>query len=323
MSHTADPVQLTPTQPGGIAPPPLEERPGLGPWRSAFKRLIRNRASLAAFAFLVFLLVVVCFGSWLAPHTYDDQFRGAEITPPWSRVTLEDYGDGTPTGEQFFPLGTDSNARDTLSRIIYGARVSLAVGLLATLIAVTFGIMVGLISGYYGGWVDAVLMRFTDTVFAFPSVLLAVAITAIFDKPSLKVVFLALGIVGWTGMARVVRSQVLSLKTRDYISAARALGTGNFRILTRHILPNCLGPIVVVATLSVGGNILSEAGLSFLGLGVQEPYPSWGAMLAEARENYREAWWLAVFPGLAIVMTVLSFNLLGDGLRDALDPKKT
>jgi peptide/nickel transport system permease protein len=314
-------AQSEPHNSGGDTPQ-IEQRPGLGPWRSAFRRLIRNRMSLAATAFLMLLLAVVCFGAWLAPHKYDEQFRGAEVRPPWTRETIEYPEDESQAGEQFFPLGTDSNARDTLSRIIYGARVSLAVGLVATVIAVLFGVSIGLISGYFGGWIDAVLMRFTDTVFAFPSVLLAVAITAIFDKPSLKVVFLALGIVGWTGMARVVRSQVLSLKSRDYISAARALGTGNVRILLRHILPNCLGPIVVVATLSVGGNILSEAGLSFLGLGVQEPYPSWGAMLAEARENYREAWWLAVFPGLAIVMTVLSFNLLGDGLRDALDPKK-
>ncbi|MCY3023984.1 MAG: ABC transporter permease, partial [Planctomycetota bacterium] len=149
----------------------------------------------------------------------------------------------------------------------------------------------------------------------------AVAITAVFDKPSLWVVFLALGAVGWTGLARIVRSQVLSITTLDYVAAARALGVGDGRILLRHILPNCLGPIMVVATWSVGGNILGEAGLSFLGLGVQEPYPSWGGMLAEARENYREAWWLGVFPGLAIVLTVLAFNLLGDGLRDAMDPK--
>jgi ABC-type dipeptide/oligopeptide/nickel transport system permease subunit len=269
------------------------------------------------------VLLVVIFGPWLTPHRYQEEFRGAELRAPWTRETIEYPEDESQAGEQFFPLGTDANARDTLSRMIYGARVSLAVGLVATVISVSVGVAIGLISGYYGGWIDAALMRLTDTVFAFPSVLLAVAITGVFDKPSLKVVFIALGIVGWTGMARVVRSQVLSLKTRDYISAARALGTGNLRILIRHILPNCLGPIVVVATLSIGGNILSEAGLSFLGLGVQEPETSWGAMLADARENYRDAWWMAVFPGLSIVLTVLSFNLLGDGLRDALDPKKS
>jgi peptide/nickel transport system permease protein len=315
--------------PAPIGPPASPESGGIygggkieSPWRLLIRQLARNRIALIGFIFIVFLGAVVTLAESLAPHGYDEIFRGAEQQPPWSRVEIEYPEDESQAGKQFFPLGTDANARDTLSRIIYGARVSLAVGAVATLIGVLVGVAVGLVSGFYGGWVDAVLMRITDTVFAFPSVLLAVAITSLFDKPSLKVVFLALGLVGWTGMARVVRSQVLSVKTRDYISAARALGTGNLRILFRHVLPNCIGPIIVVATLSVGGNILGEAGLSFLGLGVQEPYPSWGAMLAEAHDTYRDAWWLAVFPGLAIVLTVLSFNLLGDGLRDALDPKR-
>jgi ABC-type dipeptide/oligopeptide/nickel transport system permease subunit len=279
-----------------------------------WRRLRANRAALAALVFLCGLLLVALFAPVFAPHGYQEQFRGAEAQPPLSRLSAET--------QAFFVLGTDNNARDTLSRLIYGARVSLAVGVVAALIALAMGVVIGLASGFYQGWLDALLMRFTDTVFAFPSVLLAVAITAVFDKPSLWVVFLALGLVGWTGLARIVRSQVLSLATLDYVAAARALGVNNTRILWRHILPNCLGPIVVVATLAVGSNILGEAGLSFLGLGVQEPYPSWGGMLAEARENYREAWWLGVFPGLAIVLTVLAFNLLGDGLRDALDPKK-
>ncbi len=314
MSNTADVL--------ATAENALQPRTAAGPWWALLGRVAANRAALVAVIFIAFLMLVVAFGPWLAPHGYDEQFRGAENQPPWTRMTIEYPENESQAGLQFFPLGTDSNARDTLSRIIYGTRVSLAVGISATFIGLLVGVGMGLVSGFYGGWIDSVCMRFTDTVFAFPSVLLAVAITAIFDKPSLWVVFLALGLVGWTGMARVVRSQVLSLKTRDYISAARALGTGTVRILFRHILPNCLGPVIIVATLSVGGNILGEAGLSFLGLGVQEPYPSWGAMLAEARENYREAWWLAVFPGLAIVLTVLAFNLLGDGLRDALDPKK-
>ena len=232
-------------------------------------------------------------------------------------MTVENGG----ADKKFFLLGTDYNARDTFSRMIYGARVSLAVGIVASAIGLFIGMLIGVLSGFYSGWIDSVLMRFTDTVFAFPSVLLAVAITAVFDKPNLGIVFLALGAVGWTGLARIVRSQVLSIKTLDYIAAARSLGASNARILFYQILPNCFGNIVAVLTLSVGGNILGEAGLSFLGLGVQEPYPSWGAMLAEARENYREAWWLGVFPGLAIVLTVLAFNLLGDGLRDALDRK--
>lgn len=294
--------------------------PGAGPWGMMTRRLTKNRAALAALGVIGVLIFVAVFAPFIAPYKYEDLFRGAEHVPPgWSGscMRVEDAREETRT----FLLGTDPNARDTFSRILYGTRVSLAVGLLATAISLFLGIGIGLLSGFHGGWLDAVLMRFTDTVFAFPSVLLAVAITAVFDKPSLWVVFLALGLVGWTGIARLVRSQVLTVKTLDYVAAARALGSSNTRILLRHVLPNCLGPIVVAGTLSIGGNILGEAGLSFLGLGVQEPYPSWGGMLANARQHYQDFWWLGVFPGLAIVATVLAFNLFGDGLRDALDPR--
>jgi len=216
----------------------------------------------------------------------------------------------------------DGNGRDILSRTIYGTRISLTIGVLATLVSLTLGVTVGLLSGFFGGWIDSALMRMTDTVFAFPSVLLAVAITAVYDRPSLTIVFVALGVVGWTGIARVVRSQVLSVRTRDYILAARALGMRKPRIVLRHVLPNCLGPIIVMGTLALGSNILGEAGLSFLGLGVQEPYASWGGMLSDAQDaGYADSWWMAVFPGMMIVLTVLSFNLFGDGLRDALDPR--
>lgn len=303
-----------------LSPVPLaqDESPvPLGPWRTLWRRLKRNRTALLALWFIVFMICCAICAPLLAPHPFDVQFRGAELKPPLTRMEVE------KTGEQFFLLGTDQNARDTFSRMIYGTRVSLAVGIVSSLIGLAIGMLVGVLSGFYSGWVDAVLMRITDTIFAFPSVLLAVAITATRGEPSLGVVFLALGIVGWTGLARIVRSQVLSIKTLDYIAAARSLGTSNTRILFQHILPNCFGNIVAVLTLSVGGNILGEAGLSFLGLGVQEPYPSWGAMLAEARDSYRQAWWMGVFPGLAIVLTVLAFNLLGDGIRDAMDRKST
>ena len=293
-----------------------------GPWIMAWRRLKTNRASVTALIFLAVLFFIAIFAPLLAPYSYRDQFRGVEKSPPSFSPPvklIDNEPDGGP--RKVFYLGTDIQARDVYSRMLYGARVSLMVGFVATAISLLVGISLGLISGYFGGWIDACIMRLADTVFAFPSVLLAVAITSVFDKPSLAVVFLALGIVGWTGLSRVVRSQTLSLKTLDYVQAARALGASPARILFMHILPNCMGPIVVVATLSVGGNILGEAGLSFLGLGVQEPYPSWGAMLADAREYYRDAWWLGVFPGLAIVTTVLAFNLFGDGLRDALDPR--
>jgi ABC-type dipeptide/oligopeptide/nickel transport system permease subunit len=299
---------------------PLASQAPASPWQMAWRRLKKNRAALCALAFNGLLVVVAMAAPLLAPYSYEAQFRGAEQAAPMERKTSRRPGD-EEARERLFVLGTDINARDNLSRIIYGARVSLLVGVLATLISLAIGVLVGLLAGYYGGWIDACLMRFTDTVFAFPSVLLAVAITAAIDEPGLWVVFLALGLVGWTSIARVVRSQAISIKTLDYVLAARALGTGNTGILLRHILPNCLGPIIVVATLTVGGNILGEAGLSFLGLGVQEPYPSWGGMLANAQSQYVNAWWLAVFPGLAIVITVLAFNLFGDGLRDALDPR--
>jgi ABC-type dipeptide/oligopeptide/nickel transport system permease subunit len=301
-------------------PPPARVPSGLSLWRIGLRRLRLNRAALAALVFLGLLAAMALAAPLIAPCRFDKQFRGAEATAPFERVVLP----ASPEREavnHFFFLGSDHHARDTWARIVYGARVSLVVGFLATFISLVLGVSSGLVSGYFGGWPDALLMRLTDTVFAFPSVLLAVAITAVADRPSLWVVFLALGMVGWTSLARVVRAQVLSLKSLDYLVAARALGTGHLRVILRHILPNCLGPITVVATLSVGGNLLGEAGLSFLGLGVQEPYPSWGQMLSEAAEHYTESWWLGVFPGLAIVLTVLSFNLLGDGLRDALDPR--
>jgi ABC-type dipeptide/oligopeptide/nickel transport system permease subunit len=286
-----------------------------GPWVLAWRRLKKNRAALAALVFLALLFLAALLAPVLASHEYKYQYRGAERLPPsFSAVAVEEK---THT----FYLGTDASARDVYSRMLFGARVSLLVGFIATAISLSVGVTLGMLSGYFGGWIDACIMRLTDTVFAFPSVLLAVAITAVFEKPSLAVVFMALGVVGWTGLARVVRSQTLSIKTLDYVQAARALGANPARILFLHILPNCAGPIVIVATLSVGGNILGEAGLSFLGLGVQEPYPSWGGMLAQARDYYRDAWWLGVFPGLAIVSTVLAFNLFGDGLRDALDPR--
>lgn len=291
-----------------------------GPWQILWRRLKRNRLALAAFGVVVLIAVLALGAEAVAPYGYKDQFRGGEQQAPNSTKLTRRPGDDAPA-ERYFLLGTDANARDVFSRIVYGARVSLAVGLLATLVSLVIGLVVGLLSGFYGGWIDACLMRFTDTVFAFPSVLLAVAITATVDKPSLEVVFLALGLVGWTGIARVVRSQVLTIKTQDFVVASRALGARGFHVLVRQILPNCWGPVIVVTTLAIGGNILGEAGLSFLGLGVQEPYPSWGGMLADAQERYKDAWWLGVFPGLMIVVTVLAFNLFGDGLRDALDPR--
>jgi ABC-type dipeptide/oligopeptide/nickel transport system permease subunit len=205
--------------------------------------------------------------------------------------------------------------------MLHGGRASLLIALAATAIALAIALAVGLAAGYSGGWLDALLMRVTDTVYAFPSILLAMVLVALAERPSLWLVFTALGATGWTGLARLVRAQVLTVRQADYVQAARALGLAPLRVALHHVLPNCLGPVVVAATLLIGSNILGEAGLSFLGLGVREPYPSWGSMLGSSRDMFETCPWLMIFPGLAISLAVLGFNLLGDGLRDALDPR--
>nr|MDQ3023712.1 ABC transporter permease [bacterium] len=230
----------------------------------------------------------------------------------------------------------DINGRDILSRVIYGARISLLVGVVATLLNLLIGLLIGTLAGYYGGWVDMLLMRVTDIFFAFPSILLAIIILATLNQPAVREalsgvtgsfdpgiwgLFVALGLTGWTGVARIIRGQVLALKEREFIEAARAIGCSNARIMLVHLVPNCLAPVIVVGTLQVAYNILSEAGLSFLGLGIQPPQASWGGMLADARPYLSSIPWWGVFPGIALALTVLGFNLFGDGLRDLLDPR--
>lgn len=225
-----------------------------------------------------------------------------------------------PPGVSNHPLGTDAVGRDILARLIYGTRVSLQVGVVAVGIAASLGTAVGLASGYYGGFVDNLLMRIVDVFLAFPVIVLAIAIIAVLG-PSLVNVMIALGLVAWTTYARVVRGQVLVLRELDFVQAARAVGTGDVRIIVRHILPNAIAPIIVLATVGMAGAIIAEAALSFLGLGVQPPTPSWGSMLNEGRAFLRIAPHISTLPGLAIMITVLGFNFLGDGLRDALDPR--
>lgn len=216
-----------------------------------------------------------------------------------------------------FVLGTDAQGRDVLSRVLFGARLSLAVGFASQVIALAAGLGLGLVAGYRGRWVDALVMRVADVTLAFPSLLLLIAVAAAV-KPSLPVVCVVIGLVGWAGMARLVRGQVLVVRGLDYVQAARALGASGTRLVARHVLPNVLGPVIVAATLGVGGAIMAEAALSFVGLGAQPPTPSWGAMVAEGRDLLRVAPWVSLVPGLAIGLTVLSVNLVGDGLRDAL-----
>jgi ABC-type dipeptide/oligopeptide/nickel transport system permease subunit len=219
-------------------------------------------------------------------------------------------------------LGTDLQGRDVWARLIYGARISLSVGFLSQTIALSIGLTLGLISGFYGRWVDETVMRLADVTLAFPSLLLLIALAAAFE-PSLGTVLVTIGIVGWAGMARIVRGQVLVVRQLEYVQAARALGERDYRIITRHLLPNVIAPVVIAATLGVAGAIMAEAALSFLGLGVQPPTPSWGSMIAEGREldQLRHAPWTSLSPGIAIGIAVLGFNLLGDALRDALDPR--
>lgn len=228
------------------------------------------------------------------------------------RAVADSFGEPAPP-QRAHPMGTDELSRDVCSRVIYGARVSLLVAVVATTIAVVLGVTVGAFAGYAGGWVDTLLMRLTDVVLAFPALLLAIALAALFE-PGLTTLFVVIGIVGWTTVARTVRSEVLSLRTRDFVRAAVGLGAGDLRIVIRHILPNVAPTIAVMAALSTSSTVLLDAGLSYLGLGVPVPVPSWGRMISESQMYYRTAPWLMLFPGLAIVYTVAAFNFLGYGL---------
>ena len=272
----------------------------------AWHRLARDPRAMLGIAVIIVLVVAALLAPLIARYDPTAIDLAQQLRAPSARHWL----------------GTDFQGRDVWARLIYGARISLGVGLGSQTIALCLGVTLGLVAGYYGRWIDELIMRLADVTLAFPTLLLLIALVAAL-APSLGVVFLAIGLVGWAGMARLVRGQVLVVRGLEYVQAERALGARDTRILVRHVLPNVIAPVVIAATLGVAGAIMAEAALSFLGLGVQPPTPSWGSMIADGRdlEQLRHAPWTSVFPGLAIGAAVLGFNILGDALRDALDPR--
>jgi peptide/nickel transport system permease protein len=285
----------------GVAAPSQQEQP----WRRALRRLVRRRGAVLGAAIVLLFVVLAVFAPLIAP--YDP------LATSWSLVRK------APSSLHLF--GTDEIGRDVLSRVIHGARASLLAGVVSVSIALLLGVPIGLLAGYVGGIVDAVLMRMTDALLACPFLILAIALAA-FLGPNLTNAMVAIGISAMPAFIRLTRAQTLATKVEDYVEAAKAVGNPHWRILLRHILPNILAAILVQATLAVAAAIIAEASLSFLGLGQQPPEPSWGSMLNTARSFLAQAPWMAWWPGLAIFVVVLSFNLLGDGLRDALDPRR-
>ena len=272
--------------------------------RNFWKALARNRLALVGGVVVVCLALLAVLASFVAPW---------DPNKPDVKRILE-----PPSGRHLF--GTDQLGRDVLSRMLFGARVSLAVGFVSVGIAATIGILLGAAAGYHGGLLDAVIMRLVDLVLVFPRFFLLLAVLA-FLKPSIWTIMAVIGLTGWMGVARLVRAEFLALKEREFVLWSQAVGAGAFRIIWRHILPNAMAPVLVAMTLGIPAAILTESGLSFLGLGVQPPHATWGNMLTEGKDTIELAWWLSVYPGLAILVTVLAYNLFGEGIRDALDPR--
>lgn len=286
---------------------PDHPRSAASQWVDAWDTFRRHRPAMLGLGLVGGLAMMALLTPYLAP--YDPATQGADIVATRFQPPSWDH-----------PMGTDRFGRDVFSRVLYGGRVSLAIGFIAIAIAITLGSLVGAVAGYARGWIDTVSMRTVDLLLSFPRLVLLITIVALV-QPSVLVITLVLGLTGWMGTSRLVRGEVLSMREREFVLAARALGFGAPRILFRHILPNVASPIIVAATLGIGNTILVEASLSFLGLGVPPPAPSWGLMVAAGKDVVLDAPWIALFPGLAIVLTVMSFNLVGDGLRDALDPR--
>ncbi len=279
-----------------LAPKPLRA--------DVWRRFRQNRLALIGLVFIVFLILVAIFAPLIAPYDFAEHDYGAYREPP--------------SAEHWF--GTDVTGRDVFSRVVYGARISLRVGIIATLMTIVIGLILGALAGYFGGKTDGLIMRVTDVFLAIPYIILAIAIASLFGK-SVNSVILVLGLTGWLGLCRIVRASFLSLNRLEYVEAARSLGFGHTRIIFRHMLPNAMQPVIVYGTIEVGTIILAEAALSFLGVGPTDPTPAWGLMVSDAKSTLAVAPHMLFFPGMAIFLTVLAFVFVGDGLRDALDPK--
>jgi peptide/nickel transport system permease protein len=271
---------------------------------SFWRTFARNRLAIAGGAVVVALVLIACVAPWLSPW---------DPNHPDMKVMLD-----APSAAH--PFGTDALGRDVLARMLYGSRVSLAVGFVSVGIASLVGVLLGAAAGYHGGLADALIMRLVDLMLVFPRFFLLLAVLA-FLRPSIWTIMAVIGLTGWMGVARLVRAEFLTLREREFVVWSRSIGAGGFRIIWRHILPNAMAPVLVAMTLGIPAAILTESGLSFLGLGVQPPYATWGNILNEGKDAIELAWWLSLYPGLAILVTVLSYNLLGEGIRDALDPR--
>lgn len=314
--NSPQPRVTQPKDEAGAVRPALSAPAGDSYFVLAWRRLRRDGAAMAGAVLIGLIVLAAIFAPWLAPHDPTEQFRDGlskDGQPIASTLVTQ--------GSWRFPLGTDANGRDLLSRILFGARVSLIVGVLANALAIGIGTLIGSVAGYFGNPLETLLMRFTEIMMAFPTLLLAMTLVAIL-KPSMWIIILVIGVVYWTWIARVIYGQVVALRYRDFVVASRAIGSPRLYTLTRHILPQLVPTIIVWGTLGIATNVMLEASLSYLGIGVQPPTPSWGGMIQQAQSYYRTAPWMVIFPGAAIMITIFAFNLLGDGLRDALDPSQ-
>ncbi len=287
-------------------------------WAQAGQRLIRNRLAMVAVVVIVGMVVVAVFAPLIAPHEPEEQLYISEGSD-----VCNHYG---PSSDH--PFGIDQFCRDTLSRIVYGARISLTVGIFTQAIVLAIGVVIGGIAGLGGRWLDNIMMRFTDATYAFPDLLLIILFASVFRETFLGswnggifAIFLAIGVAGWVTIARLIRGQILSLKEREFVQAARSLGASETQVFFRHLLPNCLGPVIVAITFGIPTAIFTEAALSFIGVGIKPPTPSWGTMVNEGYGVILVSYWQVLIPAGAIALTMLSFTFLGDGLRDALDPR--